>query len=257
MATPSLLQLTTPLCPELASTPPTPQQLPSRDLRSDSIPLLRAASEGSKYNQFKCVKRGDLGQKFLVPPDYHKHLRRTTDPFNWFTDPTSNLLDWEAETWTKRDLYIEARSDPGLPRRHHSCQYRLKAHQRAKSKSKLVLSMKDELVSAMRYEHCVPEEAWDQSVLNMENDNEGPEWCWDHTRARNDYRGQAVQWKGIPAISEVEMQGRRNEAAGALVDGAVWRWEEGRRREEDRIFAHTWETLSEGDDMSNDGWADD
>ena len=61
----------------------------------------------------------------------------------------------------------------------------------------------------------------------------------------------------MPAISEDDLQGRRNEGAEALVDCAVRRWEEGRRREEDRVIARTWEMLGDWDGFSDDGWADD
>ena len=257
MATPSPSQLTIPQSPKLASTPSNPQQIPTRDLRSDSVPILRAASESHKYNHFRAVKRGDLGHEFLVSPAYLEYSYRTHHPFFWFPDLVSNPLEWETQTWTKRDRYIQSQAYPCPPRRHLACPDPWKAQRKAKTKGKLAHSLKDELVTVIRDEHWVPDEAWDQSVLNLENDNEGPEWVWDHTQARNDYRGQAAHYKGIRAISDVEMQGRRNEAAGALVDCAVWRWEERWRREEDRLIAQTWEMLSERGDLSEDGWADD
>ncbi|MCJ1434267.1 hypothetical protein MMC27_003634 [Xylographa pallens] len=257
MATLSHVRLPIPRSPTPDSTPATPQQIPTRDLRSDSITALRAASESHKYDHFKTVKRGDLGQEFLVSPAYLQYSYRTHHPFFWFPELVSNPLEWETQTWTKRDRYLQAQAYPCPPHRHRASHDPWKAQRKAKAKAKLVGVVKDELVTAIRDERWVPEEAWDQAVLNLEDDGEGPEWCWDHTRARTGCRGQAARWKGIPAITAAELQERRNDVAGALVDGAVWRWEEGRRREEDRIIARTWEMISEGDDRSDDGWADD
>ncbi|MCJ1394116.1 hypothetical protein MMC18_006994 [Xylographa bjoerkii] len=261
MPTPRSMQHDLPLNPELDSTSSAPQEIPTRDLRSNSVPIHRAASEGYKYNYFKSVKRGDLGQKFMVSPNIDNRPFHSVHPYSWWPYLTANPLERKAHTWTKRELYIQAQGYPCPPRRHHAYRDTWDSERKTKPKDELVVAMQDDPSMGRWDEQWEADEwawyQWYQSLLYPDDVDGGDEWYWGQADERHKYWGPAMDVDRTTGVSEAGLQARRNKMAGALVDRALQRWEERRRREEDRIIAQTWEILSDGGDLSDDGWADD
>jgi len=65
-----------------------------KDFRSASIPYKRDATTGEKYNYFKWVKRGDLGQEYYAP------YRSGSD---WPLESLpADLSEARVEVWTKK-----------------------------------------------------------------------------------------------------------------------------------------------------------
>ena len=125
-----------------------------------------------------------------------------------------------------------------------------------KPRNELVEMKDDSSMGRWDWERAV-EDCWWQSLRDQGLEDDEDEWYWGGSDARHAYWREAAHSDRVAGISDVRLRGRQNDTAGLLVDRALQKWEEGRRKEEDRIIAQTWELLSENGDLSDDGWADD
>ena len=207
-----------------------------QDLRSCSVPYKRDASDGYRYWNFKVVKRGDIGQKYLTAPEHTLDCPldcKYRHPLWNYTLP-ANAKERKVATWTKRSLYQEAQELPRPPKHHRSCRD-------AKNSC-----------SWRRNQDCKEDAEYlsrmDPGTLRQVSPGLYDDICDDIKfggRFEEDYYWfQDNSGEVMSGTPDLIMEVRNYEVSDHIVQRALDRWKEGCKRADDLYLEESWEAIS-------------